>query len=308
MEFKRLTIEDRKAYAEFADSYAPRNTYYSFATRYMWGDTYVAHYPDGMGFYTVYEGRGSYMYPVGRCDIKKIIEDYMVDSKTRNIPFSMDGLSRDDCNVVEEAFPGRFNFTTNRDYSDYIYNIDDLADLKGRKYHKKKNHVNKFKSEHPNYKIVPIDKENIEIARALSDEWFRTREIRCENKECVEKSDDYCSEKIAITKAYENYDELGMEGAILFAEEKALAMTMASRLSSDTFDIHFEKSIDEGVAYSVINYEFARMIRENHPEVKYLNREEDLGLEGLRQAKTSYHPHHLEDKYRCTCKTIEENN
>ena len=104
-------------------------------------------------------------------------------------------------------------------------------------------------------------------------------------------------EQAAVYKALRHYDQLGLEGIVLVNEEQILAMTIGSRLSGDTFDIHFEKArAGADTAYTVINCEFARYLRSRYPELQFLNREDDLGLEGLRKAKLSYYPHHLVEK------------
>ena len=88
-----------------------------------------------------------------------------------------------------------------------------------------------------------------------------------------------------------------MEGIVLTVGGEVLGFTMASRLSADTFDVHFEKArADVQGAYAAVNCEFANYLREKYPLVKYLDREEDMGLEGLRRAKESYHPHHKVEK------------
>ena len=101
----------------------------------------------------------------------------------------------------------------------------------------------------------------------------------------------------AIKKALENFDALGMEGLLLMDGDTPIAMTMGSPLTEDSFDIHFEKALDiaDG-AYAAINQGFARHLREKHPHIAFLNREEDMGLEGLRKAKLSYLPHHMAEK------------
>ena len=94
-----------------------------------------------------------------------------------------------------------------------------------------------------------------------------------------------------------HFEELKMEGLVLLEGDSVLAVTMGSRLSEDTVDVHFEKAdADYPGAYALINRAFARYIREKYPEVKFLNREEDMGLEGLRKAKLSYCPHHMVEK------------
>ena len=106
-------------------------------------------------------------------------------------------------------------------------------------------------------------------------------------------------ENIALAKACRCYAELGMDGILLMEGDQVLAVTMGSRMASDTFDIHFEKAREDvDGAYTVVNQEFARYLRLKYPEIAYLDREDDMGLEGLRKAKLSYHPHHMIDKHR----------
>ena len=105
-------------------------------------------------------------------------------------------------------------------------------------------------------------------------------------------------ERAALNKALSNMELLKIEGIALMEEGRVLAMTMGSRLSEDTFDVHFEKALDtEEGAYARINQAFAGYLMEKYPAVRYLNREDDMGLEGLRKAKLSYHPVRLTEKY-----------
>jgi DNA-binding transcriptional regulator YhcF (GntR family) len=102
---------------------------------------------------------------------------------------------------------------------------------------------------------------------------------------------------VSRTPIREAIRKLELEGLVLYVGGQAVAMTMGSRLDAETFDIHFEKAdTDYPGAYALINRSFARHIREHHPEVKFLNREDDMGIEGLRKAKLSYHPHHMVEK------------
>ena len=89
---------------------------------------------------------------------------------------------------------------------------------------------------------------------------------------------------------------------MLVENDRVLAVTMGSRMNPDTFDIHFEKAREDvDGAYTVVNQEFARYLRLKYPEAAYLDREDDMGLEGLRKAKLSYNPHHMVEKYHATC-------
>ena len=212
------------------------------------------------------------------------------DSKARGIPCRITGMSQSKAVLLDSLYPGKFKFHTDRGSYDYVYEINDLADLKGKKYHSKKNHLNRFVENNKDYEAAPITKENIKAAENFVNAWFQTKEK--ENPDS-----DYMMEKSAIAKAFKHYFEIGLEGLIIVNNGEVLALTMGSKLSEDTLDVHFEKAkADINGAYTAVNYEFARYIREKHPEIKYLNREEDMGLEGLRKAKESYKPHHLVEK------------
>lgn len=109
---------------------------------------------------------------------------------------------------------------------------------------------------------------------------------------------DFHMERCAISKALKNRKALGMEGLLLRVEGKVVAMTLGSQLSDKVFDVHFEKAFDRyDGAYTAINRAFARYLREKYPALTHLNREEDMGLEGLRKAKLSYNPAYLQEKY-----------
>ena len=107
---------------------------------------------------------------------------------------------------------------------------------------------------------------------------------------------DFHLEQVAIGRAMRFRKELGFEGLVLMVEGRIAAFAMGSRMNNDTFDIHFEKALDES-AYPAINQGFAAYLREKHPELKWLDREDDMGLEGLRKAKLSYNPDHKVVKY-----------
>ena len=105
-------------------------------------------------------------------------------------------------------------------------------------------------------------------------------------------------EQVALRRAFEKWEELALEGVALMENDRILAMTVGSFLTEDTFDVHFEKALEEiDGAYAAINQGFAAYLREKYPALRYLNREDDLGLPGLRQAKLSYYPERLVVKF-----------
>ena len=190
---------------------------------------------------------------------------------------------------MEQLYPGKFCFYCDRDSYDYVYAVDDLADLKGRKFQKKRNHLNRFRQEHPEAEILPLDERTRVAAFQLAEQWYHDH--------CAADPDhDHHLEHDALHRAFAFYPQLGMEGVVLIEKGKILAFAMGSRLNHDTFDIHFEKALDIDGAYAAINQGFASYLREKYPDVKWLNREDDMGIAGLRKAKLSYCPHHMVEK------------
>jgi hypothetical protein len=227
---------------------------------------------------------------VGSGDLKAMLERIMQDAKKRGIPCRLTGLTGEECVRLETLFPGKFRIHCDRDSYDYIYAIDDLADLKGRKFQKKRNHINRFRDAHPDAIARPLDENTLPAAKEMIAQWYADR-LR------EDPQGDYHMEQAAIRKALHNLTALSMEGLVLFDGGEVIAVTMGSQMNADTFDVHFEKArADIDGAYAAINQEFARYIRDKHPQIRWLNREDDLGLEGLRKAKLSYCPDRLVEK------------
>jgi GNAT superfamily N-acetyltransferase len=184
-----------------------------------------------------------------------------------------------------------FRFEYDRDSAEYVYSVENMANLPGKKFHGKKGHVNAFFRNHEDIHIDPITEDNIHLCLEIQKSWLSDRE---ENLSALDK------ENLAIEKAVRNFDKLGFEGAILFADGKAVAFTMGEPLKNDTFCTHYEKTLpDYRDAFPVINNGFTKLMLTNY---KYVNREEDTGAEGLRKAKMSYYPEFLLDKYSATLK------
>lgn len=292
IEFTRLTPSQKETYNDLLFSSPVRGCEYSFVNLCLWGRQQVAFLHGCAAFFAHFYGKSVYPYPIGNGDKKAIIQAIIQDSRKRGIPCRITGMTNADREELETLFPAQFHICTDRDSFDYVYEINDLADLRGRKFQKKRNHVNRFRTEHPNYQVLPLNPCNLAGARLMVDDWFRIRMRE-------DPEGNYLLENIAMARSFRNFDALGLEGIALLDGDTILAVTMGSRMSNDTFDIHFEKAREdvEG-AYSAVNCEFARYLRLKYPEVQFLNREDDMGLEGLRKAKLSYNPHHMIEKHR----------
>lgn len=291
IDFYKLNPSEKEAYEAILFSCPPRGCEYSFANLSLWGRQQAAFLHGCVAIFSHFYGRSVYPYPIGSGDKKAVLEAILHDAKMRGIPCRITGMTDADREELEALFPDRFTFRTDRDSFDYVYAIDDLADLKGRKFQKKRNHINKFRSQHPNFEVIPLTACNMALAQHMINDWYR---IRMQE----DPEGNYLLENIALARACQNYTALGMEGILLMDQGEVLAVTMGSRMAPDTFDIHFEKAREnvEG-AYAAVNCEFARYLRLTYPEAAFLDREDDMGLEGLRKAKLSYNPHHLVSKH-----------
>ena len=291
IDFKPLRLHQKAEYDRLLQHAGERGCEYSFTNLFLWGRQMAAFCHDHLVFFSQFNRRSVYLFPVGSPEPKAALDAVIADAASRGIPCRLTGLTQDDCATLQRLYPGRFRYHFDRDGYDYVYAIDDLADLKGRKFQKKRNHLNRFSQDHPDCVSVPLDGENLEAARNMVEQWYKVRIAEDPHGE-------YMLEQIALDRALRRYDALKMGGLMLVDDGEVLAVTMGSRMSPDTMDIHFEKAREDvDGAYAAVNCEFARYLRMKYPELKYLNREDDMGLEGLRKAKLSYQPHHFEEKY-----------
>ena len=296
IDFKCLELDHKALYDTYFMNCGERGCEYSFVNLFLWGRQKAAFVEGFLVLQSQYDRRSVYPFPIGRGDVKSVLDAIIADARERGIPYCLTGLSGPECELVERLYPGQFRFHCNRDNYDYVYDINGLADLKGRKYQKKRNHLHRFHDAHPDCVFLPIQEVSTEALTEMLKQWY-------ESHRAANPGINYHMEEVAIGRALGFRDALGLEGLALVEDGRLLAFALGSRLREDTFDIHFEKAIEEA-AYAAINQGFARYLREKYPEVKYLNREDDMGLEGLRKAKLSYNPDRMIEK--CWARLWEE--
>ena len=261
-----------------------------FVNLFLWGRQRQAFLHGHYVFFSQFHRRSVYLFPMGEGDKRPALDAVIADARERGIPCRFTGMLEEDCRLLEQLYPGKFHYHHDRDSFDYVYDINDLADLKGKKFQKKRNHLNRFWAANPQAVLTPITLENLDRCKALAEKWYA---LRLEN----DPHADFKMEQVAISRALNHWQELDLEGLILSVDGEDVAMTVGSGFGGNTFDIHFEKALDTADgAYAAINNGFAKYLREKYPNVLYLNREDDMGLEGLRKAKLSYNPHHLIEK------------
>ncbi len=290
IDFQKLDPEKREQYDAFLLT-SGRGCECGFVNLSIWGRQRVAFVDGFLTFFSQFDRRAVYPFPIGKGEVVPVLDAIMDDARQRGIPCCLTGLDAENCALLEKHYPGRFRIYLSRDGFDYVYHIDELAELKGRKFQKKRNHFNKFCAAYPNWHTEPLTPVNLQAVRDMSEVWYAQRQQ-------TDPQGDYHLEKLALQRALDGMERLGLEGLVLYVDAQVVAFTMASRLSADTYDVHFEKALDayDG-AYPAMNKSFAMYLRDRHPELRYLNREDDMGLEGLRNAKLSYCPAFLVEKY-----------
>ena len=263
---------------------------YSFTNMRIWGRQQAAYLEDFWVIFAQFDRKAVYPYPVGQGDIRPVLDAIIHDARARGIPCCITGLSKENVETLERLYPGKWRIQCDRSGFDYVYSIDDLADLKGRKFQKKRNHLNRFRSLYPNWRVETLTPANLQAVQDMAADWYRTRESH-------DPQGNYDLEKTALQRLFAHFDTLKPEGLVLLDGERVLAFTVGSFLTEDTMDVHFEKAREDVDGdYAAINCAFARHNREKYPQVQFLNREEDMGLPGLRKAKESYLPHHMTEK------------
>ena len=291
IDFHKVRPDDYAAYKAVLDTASPRGCEYAFSNMCFWGRQEIAFLHCCCAIFAHFEGRSVYGYPIGSGDRREVIRLMLEDAKQRGIPCRIGSLTKEDMEELSAWYPQEFLIVPDRDGQDYVYDINDLADLKGRKFQRKRNHLNKFRAIHQDYTVEPISEDNLDKARQLVYRWYRYHRENGDG--------DYLLEEVALDRAFRHFAALNLQGLILNVDGEPAAMSIGSFMTDDTVDVHFEKAREDvDGAYAAINAEFARYIREKFPEVHYLDREDDMGLEGLRKAKTSYNPHHMVEKYR----------
>lgn len=281
MNFKKATIADREEIEKYLNMSERRSLEYSFTSLYMWQEQYNMEFAieDGFLFIRYGKERKSYLYPLGNGDEKAAL------GKICEEAFGFYSLSEEQKDKIEEFFPGKYSFKEVRDMGDYVYKTEDLAYLKGKKLSAKRNHINRFISENPDWSYEEITSENIGEVIKMHKEWC----LLAEDEKGLDE------ESVAVEKALENYFELGFSGGLIRTKGEVVAFSIGDRLSESTFLVHIEKAFMRySGAYQLINREF---VLHNCMDCEFVNREDDAGNQGLRKAKLSYRPFEIVKKF-----------
>ena len=265
---------------------------FNFGNMFIWDEHYrqlVCNFGERTLTKVRLHGRPAFVFPIGCGPLRPAIEALRAYAKAKEYPFLLRGITEKHRELLEQEFAGCFCFCEEEKYADYISEAQKLSTYSGKALHGKKNHCNRFEAEHE-WSFVPLTRELIPACEQMLNAWTE------DNAERLDDSIVY--EHDAIERAFRHYEELGLEGGVLFADGKLLGFSFGEMTSSDTFNVHVEKAAaDINGAYPMVCRELVRMLMERHPELVWINREDDMGLESLRKSKESYKPAYLLKKY-----------
>ncbi len=287
--FNRFALEDQELIQEYIDIFNPESCEYNFANLFAWQDDYRL-------FWTLYQERLLIYEETSKCSFMPLGENFLPEELViLSLNLKNAGLNPDfnlASSTYLEKFPGIEKYylvKEERDYSEYIYKTESLSDLTGKKLHKKRNLISQFKRSYPGVEVHLLKKENKNNVLELSKRLLNKHQMPSKTLD---------EEMNAIKISLDHFERLSLEGLILTMGEKIIAFSVFSRLNHSTYDIQFEKSdSDYKGAAQVINQATATYLKN---KCLYLNREQDLGIKGLRQAKMSYQPMELITPYSLT--------
>lgn len=295
-DFRKIEISDKEWVDEILKRAACESLENNFTTAYIWRKIYDLKISPlcGGDFFSTMTNKTeiSFLPPSGSGDIKAAFEEIFDYCKKEGISPRFYSVTEKNREEMEKLFPDMFDFSQVRSAADYVYEAEKLKTLSGKKLAAKRNHINRFCENNPDWKYEEITRENIDEAYKMNEEWCAA--VGCgEDRSLME-------ECCAVREAFAHFFELGLSGGLIRANGKVVAYSMGDRQSADTFLVHIEKAFPtvQG-AYPIINREF---VRHNCEGYTFVNREDDAGDEGLRRAKLSYRPAFLVTKYKAEMK------
>ena len=266
---------------------------YNFGNIFLWDETYHQHVsPLGRRLVTLlcYEHAPFFAWPIGSGELAPVLDEMAVYAKAQGFPLVLRGVTADHLPALRQLYGNGFTLTEERELWDYVYAAEKLDTLAGKHLHGKRNHIHRFEQEN-DWRFDAMTEADLPGCRAMLDSWMA---------DCGEDERDGIDDEYrAILRAFAYYGPLGLDGGVLRVSGRIVAFSIGEMASADTFDAHFEKAYSHiNGAYPMINREFVRYIRAIHPQVQWINREDDTGRESLRQSKLTYHPDKMVEKYK----------
>jgi hypothetical protein len=288
--FRPLELNDKAVIQPYLTAYRPKTSEWTFTNLFMWRQHYrfqwslyrdwllVTCRPNGAGCYGL-----APIGPLSRLEVTRLLLKWLGEEQG-----AAGRIERADQRLVDELREADdLSIEPTEEHFDYVYRSEDLIQLAGRKYHAKRNHINKFLRSY-SFSYEPLTGAHLSACLQLAETWCQWR--RCE--------DDFnlLGEWDAIREALNHFESLDYQGGVIVVKDRLEAFALGELLNEDTAVVHIEKANPniDGM-YGVINQQFCERAWSRVP---HINREQDLGEPGLRKAKLSYFPDHLVKKYR----------
>lgn len=297
LEFRPMEINDKPFADKFLKTSGNKACEYDFGCVFMWSKANKSEIlvnRDVLLIRSNFKDKEFYFFPVGEdAEVKNVISDLIKIHSEEKRELKIHALENKHVEFLNANFPGEFEIKDTRESYDYIYNMTDLLNLSGKKYHGKRGHLKKFLAR-DNWTAEEIKAENIEECRIMGRKW-------CELNGCksnYQLQRDNC----AVNVALDHFDELGFVGTLIRLDGEVVAFTVGEPSDDSQMVVHIEKAYyDYQGLYQAINNEFIKM---HCADFEYINREDDTGNEGLRKAKLSYYPDHLIEKSHARLKLL----
>lgn len=294
LQFHVLQLSDRAWVQRALNKSQFMGCEYSFANNLAWrraADTRVARYKD---FYVsasfdTEDGVPSFLFPAGSGDDGDVLREMAETAIALGFPLRIAGVTRSSLARLQAICPDGFTAEAYPDGFDYIYETKDLMDLSGRKYHKKRNHLMQFRRAYENYSFSEMTPEDYDACITMSAQFYNEKHGYTDRSSVAEQ--------FAIHTYFEHFQELALCGGVLRVDGKLVGFSIGEPLCRNVFVTHIEKAdVAYHGAYTALTQAFTAHFAK---DFRYINREEDLGIEGLRKAKQSYYPAWMLEKYRC---------
>ena len=284
--FNQFALKDQELIQTYIDMFKPFSCEYNFSNLYAWQDAYELSW-------TLYQERLLIYDEISQCSFMPLGKDFCPEELAiLSLQLKNRGLTPEFSLVTPEylkKFPDiekYYIIKEEPDYAEYIYDVNKLFELAGTKLHKKRNLISQFKRSYPEFEVHLLKGEYRQQALGLAQRLMNQRKS---------PSNTLCQELCAMETSFDYFDQLGLAGLVITVENNVIAFCVFSELKHSTYDIQFEKSdMDFKGAAQMINHETAKYLKD---KCQYLNREQDLGIKGLRQAKMSYDPEKLITTY-----------
>lgn len=282
LSFKKIGLEDIKILKAYFEAYPARQCDRSAGATAMWRDYFDNKYTVVDGTLILSSGE-RFIFPIGR-NIDNALNEIELHCKENNIPMILCTVNKSEIEKIKEKYTD-FSADADRDWFDYLYEKEAMLTLSGKKYNTPRNHINKFKKTNPAWSFEAINNNNIpELIEFTENFTFNS-----------EKDENAMLELKMCIEVLENYDLYGMLGGMLKSDDKIVGYSIGE-IVGDTLFCHVEKAdISFPGAYQMLTNQYLQLYASSD-EIKYVNREEDCGDEGLRKSKLSYHPVELIEK------------